>query len=404
MRFGLPKFRRTPAAAKAPVAESAPAAEAAAPARSGRSLTVLAALVVLTVLLGIFAGAHLALSSRTGEPAKAAKPEAPQALLPVPAEVPLVTSAAPAGPTGAPPADDARALAVSRLSEEAPEAIPTLLAVAPPVPVPAAVAAAPKDMPTLLPARRPANWQRHAAKVSVAPGQPMIAIVIDDLGLRRANTERAIALPAPLTLSFLTYARGLPRLAAAARRNGHELLLHVPMEPKDQRYDPGPRVLKVGHSSAELDRRLSWALARFEGFVGINNHMGSRFTATPGAMAHVMAELRRRDLLFLDSLTSPRSVAWQAALGARVPYARRDVFLDHGSRDPAAIRGRLEALERIARQRGYAVGIGHPHSATLRVVAEWLPEARRRGFALVPISAIVSRQIEIAQNENGSAG
>ena len=395
MRLGLPKFRRTPAA------EGAPAADAAAPARSGRSLTVLAALVILTVMLGIFAGAHLALSSRKGEAAKPVEAEPQRSERPALAEVPLVTSAAPPGVATEPVAGDARALAMVRLTEAALEPVPALAEVPPAA---AAATVAPDDMPTLVPARRPARWQRHAAKVSLEPGQPMIAIVIDDLGLRRANTRRAIALPAPLTLSFLTYARGLPRLAAAARRNGHELLLHVPMEPKDERNDPGPRVLKVGHSNAELDRRLAWALARFDGFVGINNHMGSRFTAAPDAMAHVMAELRRRDLLFLDSLTSPSSVGWRTALRARVPYARRDVFLDHGSREPATIRSRLEALERIARQRGYAVGIGHPHSATLRVLADWLPEARRRGFALVPISAIVSRQVEIAQNENGAAG
>ena len=380
MRLGLPKLRRKPAA------------EAAAPVRPGRSWAVMAALVVLTVLLGIFAGAHLALSSKQGGAAKAAQSG------PAPtAEVPLVTAAAPSRAAGDPVPGDVREAAVARPHDEALEPVPAVLE------GPAAVPAA-AGMPTLVPARRPPEWQRNAAKASAEPGQPMIAIVIDDLGLRRANTARAIALPAPLTLSFLTYARGLPGLAKAARENGHELLLHVPMEPKDPRNDPGPRVLKVGHTDAEIARRLEWALGRFEGFVGINNHMGSRFTAAPDAMARVMDELGRRGLLFLDSLTSPSSVSWRAAVRARVPFARRDVFLDHAARDPAAIRARLEALERIARRRGYAVGIGHPHGATLRVLAAWLPEARRRGFALVPISAIVGRQIEIAQRTSGAAG
>ena len=374
MRLALPKLRKKASADQPP------------PARPGHPLAVMAALVALTVLLGIFAGAHLALSSDDGAEAEPVPPAPEPVELSLLAEEPWETAAAPPLETldtsDLMASDDAGALALHTV----------------------AAATLGQVLPTLVPARRPPQWQRHAVEAAVRPGQPMIAIVIDDLGLRRANTARAIELPGPLTLSLLTYARDLPRLAAKARRQGHELLLHVPMEPESPRQDPGPRVLKAGHSSAELEQRLTWALGRFEGFVGINNHMGSRFTAAPRAMAQVMAALRQRGLLFLDSLTSPSSVGWRSALQAGVPYARRDVFLDHGSREPEAIRARLDTLERIAQRRGYAVGIGHPHEATLSALAAWLPEARRRGFALVPISAIVNRQIEIAQTENGSAG
>jgi len=234
-----------------------------------------------------------------------------------------------------------------------------------------------------------AAWQRFAVPVVAPSARPMIAVVLDDLGLNRAGTNRAIALPAPLTLAFMTYAEGLPRMAARARRAGHELMLHVPMAPRDPATDPGPNVLRVELTPAELARRLNWGLDRFEGFVGVNNHMGSRFTASRQGMAPVMAALRARGLLFLDSVTSGASVGAAMARRAGVPYAARDVFLDNESSDRAAIARQFARLEAVARRRGSAVGIGHPHRATLDVLASWLPEARARGFAIVPISAIV---------------
>ncbi len=227
-------------------------------------------------------------------------------------------------------------------------------------------------VPEVTTARRPA-WQRFAVPVANIGTRPMIAVVLDDLGLNRPGTRRAIALPGPLTLSFMTYAQGLGRMAARARAAGHELMLHVPMEPRDASYDPGPNVLGSALPEAELGRRLDWVLARFHGFVGVNNHMGSRFTASPRGMAAVMGALKSRGLLFLDSLTSPASVGAAMARRAGVAYATRDVFLDNEWSDRAAIARQLERLEAVALERGSAIGIGHPHRATLDVLARWLP-------------------------------
>lgn len=250
----------------------------------------------------------------------------------------------------------------------------------------------PQTLPKLDQDNRPA-WQRYAVPVAATGAQPMIAVVLDDLGLNRAGTNRAIALPAPLTLAFMTYAEGLPSMAARARRAGHELMLHLPMAPRDPAYNPGPNVLRAELAPAELARRLDWGLDRFEGFVGVNNHMGSRFTASRAGMAPVMAALRARGLLFLDSMTSSASVGVGMARRAGVPYAARDVFLDNEWNDRAAIARQFAHLEAVARRRGSAIGIGHPHRATLDVLARWLPEARARGFAIVPVSAIVQHRL-----------
>ena len=221
----------------------------------------------------------------------------------------------------------------------------------------------------------------------MAEGTPKLAIVIDDLGLNRPNAWDTVRLPGPLTLAFMTYAPGLPEITGAARSAGHELLVHVPMQPSDPDTDPGPNVLASRLAPGELERRLDWALSRFDGFVGINNHMGSAFTADAEGMRTVLAELRRRGLMFLDSKTIGASVGDALAAELGVPHATRDVFLDN-VREPAAIRARLEQAARTARRNGSAIAIGHPYDETLQVLSKWLPELRERGIALVPVSAL----------------
>ena len=260
-------------------------------------------------------------------------------------------------------------------------AMPTPAPIAPPAPS----AAAPGPVTNVSPS---ATWLAYAVPTPDPQGRPMIAIVIDDVGLDRANSARAIALPGPLTISFMTYAEHLDQQSALAREHGHELMLHVPMEPMDASLDAGPDVLRTDLAPEELKRRLDWDLSRLSGIVGINNHMGSKFSRSPEGMSLVMQALRDRGLLFLDSRTIADSVGTKEAAAYGVPHADRDVFLDD-DQSPAKIDEMLAELERIARRRGYAVGIGHPHPATIEALQRWLPLARQEGFMLVPISAIV---------------
>ena len=219
----------------------------------------------------------------------------------------------------------------------------------------------------------------------------MIAIVIDDAGIDRQRSLQAMTLKGPLTFAFLPYAHDLAAQTAAAYASGHELIVHLPMEPDDGLADPGPNALMTGLDHGEILRRLRWGLARFDGYVGVSNHMGSGFTADSSGMRTVMTELKARGLLFLDSRTTRESVAVRIARDLGVPHAERNVFLDNEVA-PEAVRARLAELEQVARQDGFAVGIGHLHDVTLAELARWLPEVEGRGFALVPISAIVRRQ------------
>ncbi|MGE4528240.1 MAG: divergent polysaccharide deacetylase family protein [Rhodospirillaceae bacterium] len=244
----------------------------------------------------------------------------------------------------------------------------------------------PAETPSALPV-----WRRNAVPFTPVAGKPMIAIVIDDMGVDARRSAQIIALSPRLTTSFLTYARNLPAQAAAAHAAGHELLLHMPMEPSGSGYDPGPDVLLTAMSPETIRARLRQSLAAFSGYVGINNHMGSKFTADAAAMRVVMEELHADGLLFLDSLTSGKSVGAKTASAEGVPTLVRDVFLDD-SPDPAAIRIQLRRLAEHARKTGRAIAIGHPRDTTIAALRDWLPEAEAQGFQFVPLSALAKEK------------
>lgn len=254
----------------------------------------------------------------------------------------------------------------------------------------AAVArAAPRERPRAVPAALPPVPARPSpAAPAPRDGKPRIAIVVDDLGPARAAAA-TVALPAPLTLAILPYADNAPALAREARAHGHEVIVHLPMQPFDPGKYPGPRALRPGQSPEARLADLAWHLGRFDGYVGVNNHMGSRATSDLATMRQVLGEIARRGLYFLDSVTAESSVAASTARSLGMPHAVRDVFLDHRI-DAAETRRRLAQLEAIARRRGYAIAIGHPHPSTLRVLQSWLASAPGRGFRLVPVSDLLS--------------
>lgn len=287
--------------------------------------------------------------------------------------VPVEQAVAPTAPPVAyPPSEGAEPDAID---------LPPPVVMAPPLELP----------PPASPAGDVHGWRKYAVASPDPGGRPMIAIVIDDLGIDRKRSDKVVDLPGPLTAAFMSYAKDVARQAEAARRKGHELLLHMPMEPQSEAYDPGPDVLAVGLPAQETRRRLAQALDRFEGLIGLNNHMGSKFTADPAGMELVMEELSQRGLMFLDSLTTGRSVGLPTARRAGVPAVGRDVFLDNDPA-PAAVRAQLEKTEQAARRHGHAIAIGHPHDGTIEALAAWLPTLQAKGFVLVPLSAIVKRQ------------
>jgi polysaccharide deacetylase 2 family uncharacterized protein YibQ len=243
------------------------------------------------------------------------------------------------------------------------------------------------------PSRVAPAWLRYAVAAPASGGNPMVALIIDDVGLDRARARQVIALPGPVTVSLMSYAADAQRQADDARAHGHELMMHVPMQPMGTHIDPGPDVLDESLPPAELQRRIEADLDRFTGYVGINNHMGSQFTQSRVGMAEVMAALNRRGLLFIDSLTIGRSVGLRTAREAGVPSAARDVFIDNDP-SPAAVGLCLTQVEAIARRKGTVIAIGHPHDGTLAALNAWLPTLESKGLVLVPVTAVVKARLE----------
>ncbi len=223
-----------------------------------------------------------------------------------------------------------------------------------------------------------------------APGsEARVVIIIDDMGMGK-STAKLIPLPGPLTLSYLPYARDLSKQTKLAYKSGHELMLHMPMQPSKSDLDPGPDVLTTSMAEKELKDSLNKALESFDGYVGINNHMGSKLTSNARAMKWVMEVLRERKLFFIDSKTIGSSVGAQIAASYHLPFAERDVFLDHYT-DIDSVRAALGKLERIARHQGIGIAIGHPKPDTIKALKEWLPTLEEKGIKLVPASAVVRK-------------
>lgn len=234
----------------------------------------------------------------------------------------------------------------------------------------------------------------QAVRDVAAGDAPRLAVIMDDIA-DLVSARRALALPAPVTISVLPYAEDAPDIAALVTGAGGELFIHLPMEPVGLD-DPGPYALTKALDAGALAARLSFALARAPGAVGFNNHMGSRMTADRTAMDAVFAAMDERwaGLVFVDSLTHPRSEAAAAADAAGLTALKRDVFLDH-VRDPAAIDVQIDAALRQALETGQAIAIAHPRPETFEALERLADRAEAAGVRIVSVG-------ELAQNASVS--
>jgi polysaccharide deacetylase 2 family uncharacterized protein YibQ len=235
----------------------------------------------------------------------------------------------------------------------------------------------------------------------VVDDTPAIAIVIDDLGNDAARTNAAIALPANVTLSFLPYPKRTLELSRLAHLAGHEVIVHLPMQPTGNE-NPGEGALKVGLPSGELQRRLGWSLSRVSEYDGVNNHMGSRFTTSRADLLPVMRELKARGLFFLDSRTTEKTQVERVAREVGVMTGSRDIFIDD-DRSAAAIAHQLALIEDFARKNGNVIAIGHPYPETLKALSVWTKTIKERGFRLAPVREVL-RTRETAEPAVVTAG
>jgi len=223
--------------------------------------------------------------------------------------------------------------------------------------------------------------QKHRAR---------IALIIDDLGYDPGLAREFMELKIPVTLSVLPCAPFTNRIAAEARKRGCVLMVHLPMGPK--RYpavNPGPGTLYTAMDAEQILHQLSEDLDQVPGARGVNNHMGSLFTEDRDKMTVVLEALKHRHLFFVDSRTTPESVGYDLARKMGIPTAKRSVFLDNDLH-PEAIESQVRRLLNMARHKGWAIGIGHPHKETLRLLKNNLP-ALQDGVDIVSVTKLLTR-------------
>jgi uncharacterized protein len=238
---------------------------------------------------------------------------------------------------------------------------------------------------------------RPLEKMQQLPGDkpPLVAIIIDDIGYDRHVTEKLLSLDAPLTFSVLPDGPFSRQLANAARSKGHEIMLHLPMEPMEYpQVNPGPGALLKRMTPDQLIGRLDQDLDQFQGLKGVNNHMGSGLSTSPQRMRQIFTILKKRGLFYVDSRTTAQTVARPSAELLHLPFAERDIFIDHFE-DEAFIRGQLHKLIQRAQLQGYAIGIAHPHEITERMLSKLLPQLKEK-VELVPASMVVDAEMKAA--------
>jgi polysaccharide deacetylase 2 family uncharacterized protein YibQ len=217
-----------------------------------------------------------------------------------------------------------------------------------------------------------------------ATRQKRITLILDDVGFENQPLEQAAEIDPNLNFAILPLVSRSKDAAQFLHDHGFEVLCHLPMEPLDGRDKPGPGAILGSMTDEEIRDQTLKSLESVPHAIGVNNHMGSRATSDRRVMTAVLEALPPGSL-FVDSRTSPRSIALEIAKELRIRTAARDVFLDDVPSE-AAVRRQLNELAEMAESHGHAIGIGHMHPVTIRVLAAELPRLRREGFIFTRVS------------------
>lgn len=240
-------------------------------------------------------------------------------------------------------------------------------------------------MGSLLGSRIPVSAEVALPQAAV---KPRIALIIDDIGFSLKRAERFLQADIPITFSVLPRRCRSVESAMALHAHGHEIMLHQPMEPFSTAVDPGPGAIFVEDQPARIHHVVAENIATLPHVIGVNNHMGSKYTQQPKKMGPALDVLRTRGLFFVDSLTTGQSAAYNCAREMGVSARRRDVFIDN-QHDVCSVMRQLKRLRNLARRHGNAIGIGHPRPATAEAIMRFTDMPESRDVAFVYISQVL---------------
>lgn len=223
------------------------------------------------------------------------------------------------------------------------------------------------------------DWQETNATVS---------IIIDDMGHSRRYGEAIVNMEEPLTLSILPFTPYSQYFSDLGRRNGNEVMLHLPMESLSNQL-PSETQLEVSMSKPDFSEMLAHNLTAFQGFTGINNHQGSRMMKDAQRLEWMMSDISEENMFFVDSRTVGRSPAMHIASRYGIPAIGRDIFLDD-SADEEVIKRQFDEMIEVALRDGHAVAIGHPRPNTIKVLQRELPRLKALNIKVVPVTTTIA--------------
>jgi len=220
--------------------------------------------------------------------------------------------------------------------------------------------------------------------------RPKIAIVIDDLGGEDKISKELLLFDVPVTFSILPFTTYSRALATEAPLKGKEVILHLPMEPHGYpKVKPGKGALLEEMNEERLLQQLARDIASVPNIKGVSNHMGSRLMEDPEKLKIIFSDLKQRGLFFLDSRTTPQSTGIRTARSVGLKALERTLFIDH-SPEEEDIKEKLDRLIQVSLSTGMAIGIGHPHPATVRAIREMAPRMKERGIEIVFLSTLIN--------------
>jgi polysaccharide deacetylase 2 family uncharacterized protein YibQ len=233
------------------------------------------------------------------------------------------------------------------------------------------------------PVRTPDFPPRHSDREE---GKRAIAIIIDDIGFTLAPVEKLLSIDAPLAFAVLPYTPHAKAAAEMIHRQGREILLHIPMEPRSGKNKPGPGALFRNMTATDLRKQLDDDLAVVPYVAGVNNHMGSAFMEDEEKLQVVLTELQKKGLFFIDSRTTAASRAENLARKTGIRFAARRLFLDNDQELGLIFKNLLDYIEN---NNSSLVVIGHPYPGTVAALKEAVPLLQSRGIRIVPPSQLV---------------
>lgn len=236
-------------------------------------------------------------------------------------------------------------------------------------------------------------WKVYSRPSSSLETRPRISIVILNLGLSTSATERAIRLPGAVTLSFSPYARGLDEWIRQARDAGHEVLVGLPMEPRDfPRSDAGLLQLQTSYEPEQNILNLHRVMSTASGYIGLTNLLGSGFTSSRASVQPVMEDLAKRGLVYFDTLENATSVAPEMAAKAGAPAASADLLVDQTMSRPTVV-ARLAQIELLAKSQGTAIVAVQPFPMLMNRADSWARDLGGKGMVLTPLSGVITARL-----------